>query len=74
MGDSGCPASPRAFQRGYLARCELTSAELAALPDLQLLREATSLVHWYGRRLEGLTSAADVVERADRLLRLAVRS
>jgi len=63
-----------AFQRGYLARCELTSAELAAVPDLRLLREATSLVHWYGRRLEGLTSAADVVERADRPLRLAVRS
>jgi Ser/Thr protein kinase RdoA (MazF antagonist) len=63
-----------AFQRGYLARCELTEVELAALPGLQLLREATSLVHWYGRYLEGLTSAADVVERADRLLRLEVRS
>jgi hypothetical protein len=34
------------------------------------LREATSLVHWYGRHLEGRTTVADINGRFDRLLRL----
>ncbi|GAB2654674.1 phosphotransferase enzyme family protein [Kribbella swartbergensis] len=59
------------FRRGYLARLDLTDAELNAVPDLQLLREATSLVHWYGRHLEGLTTPADITARATRLLNLA---
>jgi Ser/Thr protein kinase RdoA (MazF antagonist) len=63
-------AGAEAFRRGYVARLRLTEAELNAVPDLQLLREASSLVHWYGRHLDGLTTAADINARADRLLRL----
>jgi Ser/Thr protein kinase RdoA (MazF antagonist) len=63
-------SAAQAFRRGYLTRLPLTDAEQHAVPDLQLLREATSLVHWYGRHLEGLTTAADVNARADRLLQL----
>lgn len=59
-----------AFRRGYLARLPLTDAEQYAVPDLQLLREQASLVHWYGRHLEGLTTAAGITTRADRLLQL----
>ncbi|WP_433166830.1 phosphotransferase enzyme family protein [Kribbella sp. CA-247076] len=60
-----------AFRRGYLARLPLTDVEQDAVPALQLLREATSLVHWYGRHLEGLTTAADITARADRLRQVA---
>jgi Ser/Thr protein kinase RdoA (MazF antagonist) len=63
-------SAAEAFRRGYLARLPLTDAERYAVPDLQLLREATSLVHWYGRHLEGLTTAADITARADRLVHL----
>ncbi|MFI7061591.1 phosphotransferase enzyme family protein [Kribbella sp. NPDC050124] len=63
-----------AFRRGYLARLPLTDAEQRAVPELQLLREATSLVHWYGRHLEGLTTAADISARVDRLLELERRT
>ncbi|MEV0286135.1 MULTISPECIES: phosphotransferase [unclassified Kribbella] len=63
-----------AFRRGYLARLPLTEAERRAVPELQLLREATSLVHWYGRHLDGLTTAADISARADRLLELERRT
>lgn len=66
----GDQAAADAFRRGYVARLSLTDAEQDAVPDLQLLREATSLVHWYGRHLEGLTTAADINTRIDRLLQL----
>jgi Ser/Thr protein kinase RdoA (MazF antagonist) len=70
FGHHEWPGATGAFRRGYVARLPLTDAEQNAVPDLQLLREATSLVHWYGRRLEGLTTAADITARADRLLQL----
>ncbi len=67
---SNNPSAAAAFRRGYLARLPLTGAEQHSVPDLQLLREAASLVHWYGRHLQGLTTAADITTRADRLLQL----
>ncbi|MEV6269111.1 phosphotransferase [Kribbella sp. NPDC051936] len=59
------------FQRGYLDAFPLTDAELSAVPELELPREATSLVHWYGRYLEGQTTAAGMAERGERLLRVS---
>ncbi|OYN89534.1 phosphotransferase [Parenemella sanctibonifatiensis] len=59
-----------AFRRGYLSRVSLTDAEVAAVSELQLLRETTSLVHWYGRHLAGLTTAAEIADRVARLLAL----
>nr|WP_255512617.1 phosphotransferase [Kribbella steppae] len=70
FGHHAWPGATDAFRHGYLARLPLTDAEQHAVPDLQLLREATSLTHWYGRHLEGLTTAADITARADRLLEL----
>ena len=70
FGHHAWPGATDALRRGYLARLPLTDAEQHAVPELQLLREATSLVHWYGRHLEGLTTAADISARADRLLRV----
>ena len=71
FSDFGHPtAAGEAFQRGYFDRFPLTQAELDSLPELELMREATSLVHWYGRHLSDLTTAEDVAARADRLLGL----
>ncbi len=70
FGHHDRPGATDAFRRGYLARLPLTDVEQDAVPDLQLLREATSLVHRYGRRLEGLTTAAEITARADRLLQV----
>ncbi|HEY3562459.1 MAG TPA: phosphotransferase [Kribbella sp.] len=70
----GTPGHPsQAFQRGYLDTFPLTDAELAAVPELELMREATSLVHWFGRYVEGQTSAEDLADRIDRLRRVANR-
>ncbi|MET9315254.1 phosphotransferase [Kribbella sp. NPDC003505] len=66
FGEVGHPST--AFQRGYLEAFPLTDAELAALPGLELMREATSLVHWYGRYLDGQTTAEGVAARVERLL------
>lgn len=64
----GTPGHPsEAFQRGYLDVFGLTEAELAALRELELMREATSLIHWYGRYLDGQTTAADIADRVERL-------
>ncbi|MGW7680285.1 phosphotransferase enzyme family protein [Kribbella sp. NPDC054772] len=60
-----------ALRHGYLERFPLSEAELEALPELELMREATSMVHWYGRYLDGLITAQDVAARADRLVRVA---
>jgi Ser/Thr protein kinase RdoA (MazF antagonist) len=75
FGDFGRPtAASEAFHSGYLTRFALTDAELDALPELELMREATSLVHWYGRCLDGLTTARDIADRAERLLKVATLS
>jgi Ser/Thr protein kinase RdoA (MazF antagonist) len=72
FGDFGRPtAASEAFRSGYLTEFGLTDAELDALPELELMREATSLVHWYGRYLSGLTTERDIAERVDRLLKVA---
>jgi len=57
-----------AIAAGYGQRSALTGAEVAALPTLLRLREATSLVHWVGRLRQGLTTADDIAERAGRML------
>jgi homoserine kinase type II len=57
-----------AFATGYLWELPLSLDELAATPAMLLMREATSFVHWLGRRAEGLTTLADVHDRAARLL------
>jgi len=59
-----------AFAIGYQQRSRLTAAEIAALPALMRLREATSLVHWMGRGWDGRTTMVDLVARAERLLSL----
>jgi Ser/Thr protein kinase RdoA (MazF antagonist) len=71
FGHRDRPKATDAFRRAYLARLPLTDAEQHAVPELQLLREATSLMHRYGRHLEGLTTAADITARADQLRQLA---
>ena len=57
-----------ALVAGYGRRNALESAEIAALPTLLRLREATSLVHWTGRLRQELTTADDIAERAGRML------
>ena len=52
------------FARGYLERAPLAEQELAATPVLLLMREATSFVHWMGRLKQGLTTHADIHDRA----------
>ena len=72
FGDFGRPTvASEAFRTGYLARFPLTYAELDALPELELMREATSLVHWYGRHRNGLTTMQDIADRVERLLTVA---
>lgn len=65
FGEVGRPSV--AFQRGYLDVFPLTDAELSALRELELMREATSFVHWYGRYVEGQTTAGDIAGRVERL-------
>ncbi|MER7243718.1 phosphotransferase [Kribbella sp. NPDC000426] len=75
FGNFGQPtAASEAFRRGYLSRYPLTDAELNALPDLELMREATSLVHWHGRYLDGLTTEQDIADRVERLLTVAAHT
>jgi Ser/Thr protein kinase RdoA (MazF antagonist) len=72
FGNFGHPtAASEAFRAGYLTRFPLTAAELNAVPELELMGEATSLVHWYGRRLDGLTTEQDIADRVERLLTVA---
>jgi homoserine kinase type II len=56
-----------AFAGAYLATLTLTERELAAMPDLILMREAGSFVHWLGRLGQGLTTREDIEGRAERL-------
>jgi homoserine kinase type II len=58
------------FVAGYRQWVLLTPDEIAALPALLRLREATSWLHWLGRHSQGLTSDEDIVERAERLVAL----
>lgn len=67
--DASLPLVER-FAAGYLRWLQPAPAEIAALPTLLRLREATSFVHWLGRHSQGLTTDADMAERADRLLQL----
>jgi Ser/Thr protein kinase RdoA (MazF antagonist) len=60
-----------AFRRGYFEWLPLSDGEIAALPWLQVVREATSLVHWAGRYRAGLTSYDDLLGRGERLLQVA---
>ncbi len=59
-----------AFGRAYAARVRLTPAEVANLPALLRLRTAASLVHWAGRRRDGLAAERDVLARAAAALQL----
>ncbi|MEV6283729.1 phosphotransferase [Kribbella sp. NPDC051770] len=60
-----------AFRRGYFERMPLSDGEIAALPWLQMVREATTFVHWAGRWRAGLTSYDDLRGRAERMLQVA---
>ena len=59
----------QAFYSGYREHVELTPDEREALPDLMNLYRVVSLLHWEGRRREGLASEDDVRARARALLR-----
>jgi Ser/Thr protein kinase RdoA (MazF antagonist) len=68
FGEVGHPSE--AFQRGYLDAFPLTGAELSALRELELMREATSLVHWCGRYVEGRITGGNLADRVERLRRV----
>ncbi|WP_165546782.1 phosphotransferase enzyme family protein [Kribbella soli] len=68
FGEVGHPSE--AFQRGYLDAFPLTDAELSAIRELELMREATSLVHWYGRYVDGQITAENLADRVERLRRV----
>jgi len=59
------------FAAGYLGRFPLAGEEIEAIPTLLVIREATSLVHWTGRSLQGLPDRMGVSQRARRLVELA---
>lgn len=59
-----------AFSAGYRTRISPTPDEVAALPDLVRLREATSLVHWAARWTMGHTDDRNISRRVERLLLL----
>ena len=59
-----------AFGRSYLRICPLAPAEIAALPVLLRLQRLTGLVHWTGRRRQGLVDEATVVRRVDAMMAL----
>lgn len=60
----------QAFAGGYLCWLPLAIDELAAVPTMLRMRELTSLIHWLGRMQQGITSSADIDERAHRALEL----
>jgi hypothetical protein len=68
FGEVGRPSA--AFQWRYVEAFPLTDAELTALRQLELMREATSLVHWYGRYLDGQITAANRADRVECLRRV----
>ena len=59
-----------AFARGYGRLTAPTPGEIDALPILLRLREATSLVHWFGRFRQGLATEAGIAERETATLSL----
>lgn len=69
--DGGCSwPLLESFAKGYLLRTPLTQEELTATPVLLFMRELSSFVHWLGRREQGLTTFADILARAHRVLSL----
>lgn len=51
--DAAALAMAHRFYRGYRQRDNLTTTEIAALPQLMLLREVVGTIWWAGRRLDG---------------------
>lgn len=58
-----------AFVEGYQQQVQLMQAEIVAMPDLMRLYRVWSLIHREGRRRQGLATEADVLARANGLLR-----
>ena len=69
-GSGGELAVMAAFGQGYLGVCSLDPAEIAALPVLLRLQRLTGLVHWTGRRRQGLVDEATVVRRVGAMMAL----
>jgi homoserine kinase type II len=59
-----------AFAAGYGQRLRLSPAEVAALPSLLRLHRVAGLVHWAGRRRQGLAAEEDLPRRVAELLAL----
>ena len=57
-----------AFATGYLPTNPISDEERATMPDLILMREASSFVHWLGRMNQGLVSRDELRRRGRRLL------
>lgn len=57
-----------AFATGYLPTNPISDDERASMPDLILMCEASSLVHWLGRLNQGLVSPDELQRRGRRLL------
>ncbi|HEU0028564.1 MAG TPA: phosphotransferase [Ktedonobacterales bacterium] len=57
-----------ALARGYARALRLTAPEIAAIPTLYAMRGYTSLIHRFGRALQGLSTMAHVVARAEAAL------
>jgi homoserine kinase type II len=57
-----------AFATGYLQTNSISDEERATMPDLILMREASSFVHWLGRMNQGLVSRDELRRRGRRLL------
>jgi Ser/Thr protein kinase RdoA (MazF antagonist) len=53
---------------GYLQTNPISDEERATMPDLILIREASSFVHWLGRMNQGLVSRDELRRRGRRLL------
>ena len=60
--------SMEAFAAGYLSANPISDEERASIPDLILMREASSFVHWLGRMEQGLVSSDELQRRGQRLL------
>ena len=60
-----------ALVAGYRRKVALNRAEIETLPNLLLLREATSLIHRIRRLAQGISSEDEVVNRARDMLDFA---
>lgn len=56
-----------AFAVGYAAHHAMSHGEIRAIPELIVVREAISLVHWAGRYDQGLISVDNLAGRFERL-------